>query len=471
MTRHIAIYGGSFNPPGAHHREIATRLAEQFDEVVVIPCGPRPDKPATADLAPIHRATMADLAFGDLPRVTVELADLENATFTPNHAIQTRLAHQGTLWHVVTAQFVQGGGQGESTIQQQWHHGAELWKQAHFAVVKPRGAALAAEDLPPHHRVIEVSEDGHGLHLRAGVFEHHNVSALLPANVAAYIERYQLYRGAAPRQRAELTLAEPRFELIVDEVNSRATQRATELAPFVQAPAEMLVTIGGDGTMLAAIRSHWRRRLPLFGWNTGHLGFLLNDEGPLALESRLQPAVGATQPKGCTPTFVVEHLPLMHVEVESLDGTTQNALAFNDAWVERATGQTAWIEVVENGQTRIEKLVGDGALVSTAAGSTAYARAMGAASLPLGTQAILLVGSNVMRPTGWRPVVLPLDSVIELRSVDPSKRPLAAYIDGVPYGNVCRLTARISRVAAVELAFHPETDLAAKLARIQFPAG
>ncbi|MCE9553573.1 MAG: NAD(+)/NADH kinase [Planctomycetes bacterium] len=455
MTRQIAIFGGSFNPPGAHHREIAARLAEQFDQVIVIPCGPRPDKPATAEIAPIHRATMADLAFGNLPRMTVDLSDLENATFTRSRELQSRFAAQGSVWHVVTHELIQGGSQGKSIIQQQWDRGSELWQQAQFVVVQPRETKLATSDLPPHHRLLPVEKDGEGLHLRAGVFEHRDVSKLLPANVAAYIERYGLYRGGAPRQRAALTLGEPRLELVVDDVNGHAKALAANLASFVHATPELLVTIGGDGTMLGAIRSHWRRRLPLFGWNAGHLGFLLNDEGPLAREPR---------------EFVVEHLPLMHVEIEGIDGKIQTALAFNDTWVERATGQTAWIEVVENGQTRIEKLVGDGVLVSTAAGSTAYARAMGATSLPLGTQAFLLVGSNVLRPTSWRPVVLPFDSVIELRAVDENKRPLAAFIDGVPYGNVRRLTARISRVAAVELAFHPDTDLAAKLARIQFPA-
>ena len=146
-----------------------------------------------------------------------------------------------------------------------------------------------------------------------------------------------------------------------------------------------------------------------------------------------------------------------------------SALAFNDAWVERATGQTAWLKLLVNDVERIGKLVADGVLISTAAGSTSYARAMGATTLPLYTSALLLVGSNVLDPPQWRPVVLPADSRIEVRTHDPVKRPLNAFIDGTPQGNVKAIHARVSNIAAVELAFLPDHDPSLKLAKLQFP--
>lgn len=74
MTRKIALFGGSFNPPHLTHRKIVEILAYLFDGVKVIPCGPRPEKLTTNDIAPIHRAVMADLTFSDIaPNVDVEL--------------------------------------------------------------------------------------------------------------------------------------------------------------------------------------------------------------------------------------------------------------------------------------------------------------------------------------------------------------------------------------------------------------
>jgi NAD+ kinase len=227
------------------------------------------------------------------------------------------------------------------------------------------------------------------------------------------------------------------------------------LKPLESPTPDLIVAVGGDGTMLRAIRKHWRDRLPFYGVNTGGQGFLLNG-------------------RDADPDWAAEHLlyqlPLLFVRAEFLDGTLSEELAFNDAWVERATGQTAWVKLSVNGAVRVAKLVGDGALVSTAAGSSSYARAMGAAPVPLNTDVLVLVGSNVLKPAFWRPAMLPLDSEVELETLDPNRRPLRGYIDGVEQGKLIRrLVIRVSRTASAELAFAPAHDPVAKLAFVQFP--
>ena len=52
VSQRIAVFGGSFNPPGKHHRLIAELLAKDFDKVLVVPCGPRPDKATTQEIDP-----------------------------------------------------------------------------------------------------------------------------------------------------------------------------------------------------------------------------------------------------------------------------------------------------------------------------------------------------------------------------------------------------------------------------------
>jgi NAD kinase len=245
-----------------------------------------------------------------------------------------------------------------------------------------------------------------------------------------------------------------RLRLFFDRDKSEAEQLAHELRNSVSDDPEMIVVIGGDGTMLRAIRQHWRDGLPFYGLNTGHLGFLLNDPN--------QPAFPARNLRRY-------RLPLLAVDVVGNVGIPRHEVAFNDCWIERETGQTAWVEVSVNNQVRMSRVVADGMLISTAAGSTSYARAMGASPLPLNANLLTLAASNVLKPEFWRPAVLPSDSVIRMKNLDPQKRPWRGFIDGIAQGEVLEMTARTSATASVELLFAPEFDPVAKLAVVQFP--
>ena len=245
----------------------------------------------------------------------------------------------------------------------------------------------------------------------------------------------------------------PKPLFVIDEKNPEAQRIAASLPYTVSKDPNIILVVGGDGSMLRAIRKYWRLRLPFYGINAGHLGFLLNEKAPV-----FGPGIQMT----------LHQLPLLWVRIQSESGEQRTDVAFNDAWVERATGQTAWIRVSVNGQVRIAQLSADAALVSTPQGSASYARAMGAQPLPLNAAALLLVGSNVLRPIGWKAAVLPLETEIQFDALDVVKRPLNAYIDGEPQPKIRTMQVRLSNTASVELLFDPEHDPAEKLARIQF---
>jgi NAD+ kinase len=222
---------------------------------------------------------------------------------------------------------------------------------------------------------------------------------------------------------------------------------------------DLIVPIGGDGYMMHCIRRNWRRFIPFYGVNAGHVGYLLNDSGTIdELFSR---------------PLKLHHMSMLYCEAE-LDGPTGEQrkiveLAFNDAWVERASGQTALIRILVNDTERLRRVRGDGVLVSTAAGSTAYSQALGASPVPVGVPLIQLVGSNVVSPANWKPVHLNMEDTIVLECVDTFKRPCKAYVDSVDVGIVNRMTIRTSRVAQVQIAFSQSCDLQQKLYSLQFP--
>jgi NAD kinase len=71
---------------------------------------------------------------------------------------------------------------------------------------------------------------------------------------------------------------------VFDERNPRAAEVADRYRRFAGDPPDLILVIGGDGTMLHAIRQHWRLRVPFLGLNAGHLGFLMNERLPHDLE-------------------------------------------------------------------------------------------------------------------------------------------------------------------------------------------
>jgi NAD+ kinase len=451
----VAIYGGRFDPPGLHHRRIVEELRRHFDAVVVVPCGPRPDKPIGTE--PVHRAALADLAFRGMDGVEVDLFDLEQATFTRTHDLEKRYAGRGELWHVVGSDLVAGGAGGDSSIHRRWEQGPRMWQELRYAVVARRGQHVSPANLPPHSQLLAVEFSGSSFMLRERVFKGEAVNHLTIPPVADFIRRHKLYYGGAPSRAIRYNVRHPRVLIVYDERNKKAAGWAEQFKQYEdREDPNLILAIGGDGTMLHAIQQHWRLRVPFFGLNAGHLGFLLN---------RPDEVLGKFPP----PEIVSRPMPLLYVEMQKADGSWTSGLTFNDAWVERSTGQTAWLDVTVDGKARLTRLICDGLLVSTAAGSTAYARSMGATPLLSDTPAWLLVGSNVMQPVHWKSALLSPEATVEIRSLDPAKRPLNGFLYGVPIGEVTMMRARVSRIATAELAFCSTHDITEKIAQIQFP--
>lgn len=460
--RKIAIFTGSFDPPSTFHRRVAKMLrARGFDEVIVRPNGPKCDTGETEHATPIHRAVMADLAFRDLPGVTVDLSDLDDGVFTPPIAFDDLHAERGEVWHIVSDEFVAEGRNGRSWIQTKWECGADLWRNGRFVVLHPDECAPDARDRPPVCEL--VTADGHvpTANIRTRVFQGGTARPDVPEPVDSYIRRYGLFSGKPSPRETRVRLFDLRLQLVYDERNTKARAFAERFRRYESNDPTHILVLGGDGTMLQAIRDHWRRRLPFIGLNAGTLGFLMNESLPEEMEQS---------------ELVLYRMPMLRVDTETADGKRLQGLACGDAWVERESGQAAWLRIDVDGRMQVSKVVGDGLLVATPAGASSYARAMGATPVPLTAPVLTLAGSNVFLPRFWRPVSLTETAVVRITSLNQqnepglnSKRPLRGFIDGRPVGLVRSMDIRVSSVAAVELGFTPEFDLSARLLRSMFP--
>ncbi|WP_394999044.1 NAD(+)/NADH kinase [Acinetobacter sp.] len=241
--------------------------------------------------------------------------------------------------------------------------------------------------------------------------------------------------------------------VIVDEYNPKAIEAAKQFKNYKFDDANMILVLGGDGTMVRAIQKFYKFELPFYGINYGHLGFLLNDNTSLPKQ------------------YACYNLPLLRTTWSGLDGSCGEAVGVNDIWVERASAQTAKMMLLLDGVLTLPRVYADGLLVCTPQGSTAYARAMGGVPLPIDTQAMQIVGNNVGFPT-WKSALLGLDQSVEIINTcnQTGKRPIRLLSDGVVLSENIH-SVKISRLKThnITLFFDTNTNLASKITAIQFP--
>ena len=261
---------------------------------------------------------MADLAFRDLPGVSVDLGDLDNCTALDDFRFDELYADRGEVWHVVAADFLAGGRDCKSLIQRRWPRGEELWKAGRFVVLHPVAAPPDAADLPPIHKLIAVDDHVPTADIRLRVFQGGEAGTDVPEAVAAYIKRSHLFSDRPAPRETLVTLDDPRLMIVADETNPKARELAKLFRPLESSDPTAILVLGGDGSMLAAIRKHWRLRLPFLGLNAGTLGFLMNEELPAEL-------IGEQ--------LVVYRMPMLRVDTTALDGkTARGSLTAMHGW-------------------------------------------------------------------------------------------------------------------------------------------
>jgi len=465
MTRNVVIFGGSFDPPHLMHREIAQALVDQGYEVVAFPCGIRSDKDVRVD--PAQRATYADLTFGKIPGVTVDLTDLEGTTFRRTVEVDAyfreKFAGQEVeIFHAIGTDLIRGGATGASEIQQAWYQGKELWNTLKFLIIERPEKPAPVEDDPPHSKRVHTcsraisSTDIRNRIATGQPFEH-----LVPLCVAEQIERYRSYRSTVFKSVFSWEPSELKFLSVYDARNPKAVTLMERFAPLCDPDhATAILVIGGDGMMVDAVADHWRRRLPFVGLNAGRRGFLLNDP-----ESILAGGVLPTR-------FDIHHLPLLHAEIETESGERQEVLAVNDVWMERMTSQSAMMEVLIDGELVIRPFfMGDSLICATPNGTTAYAGNAGGPCLDIGSPELALVGVAPARWLRWNYSVLPQDVVIEMKGLEIKKRPLRVCWDARQVDHVTRVCVRRSNSASFQLAYFPGKNQRQKRMQFQFPDG
>ena len=186
---------------------------------------------------------------------------------------------------------------------------------------------------------------------------------------------------------------------------------------------DLIVVAGGDGALMSLLRMLNHPAIPVYGINFGRVGFLMNP----AREAH--EVVGQIISGSC----VQQHLPVLEATWKTTTGESGSAAGVNDVVLERASGQTVHLDVFIDG-VRLNAYSGDGMIVATPAGSTAYSLAAGGPVIHPDVVGILATPLNAHRPVQFHslqfPVVLPLKTTIRLVGKGVDKRPIRLVVDG-----------------------------------------
>jgi NAD+ kinase len=261
----------------------------------------------------------------------------------------------------------------------------------------------------------------------------------------------------SPTMRGRMT-DPPRIACVASS-SERAQAGRAELASRYDlvAPEDctVIVALGGDGLLLHTAHEHLDLGRPIFGMNRGAVGFLMNEYRLDDLPARIAAA-----------TSITVH-PLT-MTARGANGDRLCALAFNEVTVTRRSVQAANIRVSVDGVQRMERFVGDGLIVATPSGSTAYNLSAHGPIIPLASDLLALTPVSPGRPRRWRGALLPHTAEIALENLDPDKRPLAATADFREMQAVACVTVREDPATAVTLLFDADRSLEDRIIAEQF---
>jgi NAD+ kinase len=190
--------------------------------------------------------------------------------------------------------------------------------------------------------------------------------------------------------------------------------------------ADLIIAVGGDGTMLHAAGLAATVDVPLLGINRGRLGFLA-DVSPADMLKSLDQVLGGN--------YTSESRLQLEAKVTAADGSEKTALALNDVVLQRReTGRMLDFE------TRIAKKyvnthMGDGLIAATPTGSTAYALSCGGPIIQPQLDAIVVV-PICPHTLSDRPIVIPANQEIEVQLLAREDTKAEVSVDGHTLGEI-----------------------------------
>ena len=185
---------------------------------------------------------------------------------------------------------------------------------------------------------------------------------------------------------------------------------------------DLIIVIGGDGFMLQTLKKNKNSKRNFYGINSGNYGFLMNKFLPKNFIKNLK------NPKLIT-------ISPLEMIVRNKNNQIKKHLAINEVSILRQSRQAAYISIKNGSLNIIKKLVSDGVLVSTPAGSTAYNLSVHGPILSLNSKKLSISPISPFLPRRWKGKIVSENSKIFIKNLNPNKRPLSSVADNIEVRN------------------------------------
>jgi NAD+ kinase len=211
-----------------------------------------------------------------------------------------------------------------------------------------------------------------------------------------------------------------------------------------------IIVIGGDGFMLQTLKKNKNSKKQFYGINSGNYGFLMNKFSSKNIIKNLSKA------------NMVSISPLEMI-VKNKSNQTRKSLAINEVSILRQSRQAASLSIKQGSRQIIKKLVSDGVLVSTPAGSTAYNLSVHGPILSLHSKKLSISPISAFRPRRWKGKIVNDKSKIVITNLDPSKRPISAVADNLEVRNAKSITVKTNNKIKFNLLYDKNRSLQKKI--------
>ena len=186
--------------------------------------------------------------------------------------------------------------------------------------------------------------------------------------------------------------------------------------------SNIIIVLGGDGFMLQTLKKLYKFKKPFYGINSGNYGFLMNKFSNKNFLKNLKNARN------------IKIHPLQ-MSVKTKNNQLKKSIAINEVSILRQGKQASSISITTNKKNIIKKLISDGVLVSTPAGSTAYNLSAHGPILNLDSNKLAVTPISPFRPRRWRGTIISDKSRVIIKNLDSTKRPISAVADNFEVRN------------------------------------